>query len=62
MNQRTVRLLNDYARLVNKKPREIRKWWNSLSWKERTRERERILKELEGEVSEVTEVSEESES
>ncbi|MDQ7052424.1 MAG: hypothetical protein Q9P14_05860 [candidate division KSB1 bacterium] len=55
MNQRTVRLLNDYARLVNKKPREIRKWWNSLSWKDRSRERERILKELEGEISQESE-------
>ncbi len=51
MNQKTVKLLNNYARLHNKKKREVRRWWLSLNWKERTQERKKILKELQQEES-----------
>ncbi len=46
MNQRTVRLLNAYARLTGQPARRLRRWWYSLNWHERTRQRERIAREL----------------
>ncbi len=49
MNQKTAKLLNNYAARQNKKKKEVRRWWLSLNWKQREAERKRILKELEGE-------------
>jgi hypothetical protein len=46
MNQRTVRLLNAYARLTGQTVRQVRRWWYSLNWHERTRERQRLEREL----------------
>ena len=46
MNQRTVHLLNAYARLTGQTVRQVRQWWYRMSWQERTRERKRIEREL----------------
>ncbi|GEM_PF-1922738 len=46
MNQRTVLLLNAYARLTGQSLRQVRRWWYSLNWHERTRQRERIAREI----------------
>ena len=46
MNQKTIKLLNAYASKTEQSKKELRKWWNSLSWVEKTREKKRIEAEL----------------
>ncbi|GMT49469.1 MAG: hypothetical protein IEMM0008_1008 [bacterium] len=46
MNQRTAKLLNKYASRKGNPKKETKTWWESLSWKEKDKERERIIKEL----------------
>ncbi len=46
MNNKTIKLLKKYSLLRNEDIKKIKKWWLSLSWKEKARERIRIQKEL----------------
>ncbi|MEN3026971.1 MAG: hypothetical protein ABDH31_04585 [Chlorobiota bacterium] len=46
MNQRTVRLLNAYARLTGQSNRQVRRWWSQLNWRERTLQRQLIERQL----------------
>lgn len=46
MNEKTGKMLSKYARQVGKSAKEIKRWWESLRWTERSRERKRIKKEL----------------
>ena len=52
MNQKTAKLLNNYATRHKRKKKEVKKWWLSLTWKEREAERKRLLEELEEEETE----------
>ncbi len=64
MNQKTAKLLRSYATYADMNYKELKKWWNSLSWRERTIERKRMIEDLgmEEEVEqETTEEEEESE-
>jgi len=61
MNKRVTKLLYKYASISDMKINELKKWWNTLSWKEKTAERERMESELgigEAEEAEVEEVEE----
>lgn len=49
MNEKTAKLLKRYAAHTEKNMNDLKRWWNSLSWEEKTRERERIKKEMEEE-------------
>ncbi len=46
MNQKTAKLLKKWASTAAKKPREVKKWWQSLNRLERAAERRRIRAEL----------------
>ena len=46
MNQKMIKLLNAYASKTDQSKKEIRKWWNSLSWEQKTQERKKIQAEL----------------
>ncbi len=46
MNQRTAKLLHSYALYSDTKVDELKRWWKSLSWLEKTRERKRMQAEL----------------
>lgn len=46
MNEKTAKLLKRYAAHTEKNMNDLKRWWNSLSWEEKTRERERIKKEM----------------
>ena len=64
MNKKVTKLLYKYAPLSNMKVNELKKWWNTLSWEEKTAERARMERELgiseaeETEAEEVTETEE----
>jgi hypothetical protein len=49
MNQRTAKLLKKSATGEGKTPGEIKRWWLSLNWHERTAERKRLRTRLEEE-------------
>ncbi len=46
MNQKTAKLLRTYARKINRKHVELRRWWEALNQKERAEQRQRMLAEL----------------
>ena len=46
MNRTAAKLLNTYATTTGRSHREVKRWWKSLSWQERTAERKRIEEEL----------------
>lgn len=47
MNQKTAKMLSRYASQTGKESDVLKKWWETLLWKQRTVERARIRKELE---------------
>ncbi|RMF55670.1 MAG: hypothetical protein D6748_14945 [Calditrichaeota bacterium] len=46
MNRRIAKLLSQYAAVSKSDLKELKKWWNQLSWQERTVEKKRIEAEL----------------
>jgi len=42
MNQRTAKLLKKYAYTIKEDARAVKKWWETLDWKERTAWRVKI--------------------
>lgn len=46
MNERTAKLLSKYAAKSGKAEKELKTWWKSLDFKQRTRERKRMQSEL----------------
>jgi len=48
MNERVGKMLSRYARKTSKPPKELKRWWELLNWREKTHERKRILAELAG--------------
>jgi hypothetical protein len=46
MNGKTGKMLRRYARRTNKNNKDLKRWWESLPWKERRHHRQRILNEL----------------
>ncbi len=46
MNGKTGKMLRRYARRTNQNHKDLRRWWESLPWKERHRQRQRIRNEL----------------
>lgn len=61
MNKRVTKLLYKYALISDMKINELKKWWNTLSWQEKTAERERMERELgfgEAEETEAEEIEE----
>ena len=46
MNKRVTKLLYQYAAIAETDIKTLKKWWNTLNWKERTKERQRIEEEL----------------
>lgn len=46
MNEKTIKILKKYARRTGQGEEQVKQWWNSLDWRERTSERRRILAEL----------------
>lgn len=46
MNKKATKLLYKYASISDRDIKSLKKWWNSLSWEEKTRERKRIEEEL----------------
>ena len=46
MNGKTVSQLRHFSSEEGRKFKEIKKWWKSLNWKEKTIERKRILNSI----------------
>jgi hypothetical protein len=46
MNQKTIKMLNAFATKTEQSKKEVRNWWKSLNWLERSKERKRIQNEL----------------
>ena len=46
MNQSTAKLLKTYAAVIGEHERGVKKWWNTLSNKERFQWRKKIKEEL----------------
>lgn len=46
MNKKATKLLYKYASISSKDVAVLKKWWNTLSWQEKTRERLRMEEEL----------------
>ncbi len=46
MNQKNVKLLRKYSSLTGRNHNELKKWWNSLNWIEKTEEKKKIIKEI----------------
>lgn len=42
MNKRTAKLLKQYAHSIDRTETEVKKWWETLSWTERTKWRNKI--------------------
>ena len=49
MNERTARLLNQWAEYSDQKPSDLKRWGRGLTSAERTLQRARIVAELEEE-------------
>lgn len=58
MNKKVTKLLSKYASASDTSIKELKKWWHTLSWQEKTAERKRIEAELSGEAEESEEVME----
>jgi len=58
MNKRVTKLLYKYASISDMKVNELKKWWNTLSWQEKTAERIRMERELGMEETEEAQVEE----
>jgi len=61
MNRKVSKLLSKYAVVSEQKIDHLKKWWNTLSWQEKTRERIRIEKQLSPVESEEAETGEKAE-
>lgn len=61
MNRKVSKLLSKYAVVSEQKVDDLKKWWNTLNWQEKTRERIRMQKQLGPLESEETETSEKAE-
>lgn len=48
MNKRVTKMLYNYAVASNQNIKELKSWWNTLNWRERTEEKRRIMAELDG--------------
>ncbi len=48
MNEKTGKMLSRYARRANRPLKDLKRWWESLNWRQRGPERQRIRKELAG--------------
>ena len=66
MNKRVSKLLYKYAAVSDMNIKDLKKWWNTLNWQEKTAERQRMENELgmeeaeeTGEVEELEDVEEE---
>lgn len=46
MNKTVAKLLSKYAVISEQNNKELKKWWNTLDWREKTIERKRIEEEL----------------
>lgn len=46
MNEKTIKLLKQYAERTGKSEKDIKRWWVLLSAPERTREKKNIKTEL----------------
>ncbi len=46
MNRTASKLLTSYATATDRNRKDVKRWWKSLSWQERTLERKRIEQEL----------------
>mgnify|MGYP005726207709 CR=1 FL=1 len=46
MNKTVSKLLSKYATISDQSVRDLKKWWNTLDWREKTAEKKRILEEL----------------
>lgn len=53
MNERTARLLNQWAEFTDQKPSDLKRWWRGLTAAERTKQRAIIVEELDAEYEEV---------
>lgn len=61
MNQHTAKLLKKYASEIDQDFRQVKKWWETLDWKQRTAWRNKIENIVEGDdEAEVEEVTEET--
>lgn len=62
MNKKVTKLLYKYASISDMKVNELKKWWHTLNWQEKTAERERMERELGISEAEETKVEETEES
>lgn len=46
MNKKVSKLLYKYAGVSEMKVKDLKKWWNTLSWQEKTVERQRMERKL----------------
>jgi hypothetical protein len=60
MNKKVTKLLSKYASISDTNLKELKKWWHTLSWQEKTEERKRMEAELTGEEEAVEETAEET--
>lgn len=61
MNRKISKLLSKYAVVSEQKIGDLKKFWHTLSWREKTRERLRMEKQLSPVESEETETAEKAE-
>jgi hypothetical protein len=58
MNKKVTKLLSKYASVSDTSLKELKKWWHTLNWQEKTAERERMEAVLAGEAEEAEEEEE----
>jgi hypothetical protein len=62
MNNKVTKLLSKYASISDTSLKDLKKWWHTLSWQEKTVERKKMEAELAGEFEETEETQETQET